>query len=146
MYGDGWAAKNNTIYTFLKTYDSKSEGFNDFKKNYMLYPFIADHTTEDEVKKANYVIVKNVDEIDKIVWQKHVVNYWSRWDYWNVKIIYNHACLPIKLQYKDKDTNNEWLTIVKYTYFNSTPQEYASKFKKYIKQVKAGKFIDPDEE
>lgn len=143
MYGDGWAAKNNTIYTFLKTYNSKSEGFNDFKKNYMLYPFIADHTREDEVKRANYVIVKNVDEI---VWENRVVNNWGSSNYQYIKVFYDHACLPIKVQFMDPDSNNEWITIAKYTYFSSTPQEYANKFKKYIKEVKAGKFIDPDEE
>ena len=140
LYGDGTGVSENTIYAYKKTFKNKWLGFDYFKKTYLFYPIIADNTKSNEVRKSNYVIVKEVKNISK---QKKVIDVWDRHGYkgTRVKVFYNHDCLPIKVQMVDDDTN-KWKTIVKYSYFKSTPQKYEKNWKSYVKQVKAGEFLD----
>ena len=38
------------------------------------------------------------------------------------------------------DETNKWMTLVKYSYFKSTPQKYERNWKNYVKKVRAGEF------
>lgn len=123
-----------------KTFDDKYFGFDYFKDIYFLYPIIADDTTIREVRSSNYVIIKDIKTNST---QKKIIDVWDKHGYkgHKLKVFYNHNYLPIKVQMVDDETN-KWMTLVKYSYFKSTPQKYERNWKNYVKQVKAGYFLD----
>ena len=131
---------DDTIYDYPDTYQDKLLGFNYTKKVNALYPFIADQTTVGEVKKSNYVIVKNVKNNSE---QKKLMDFLHDYGFkgYKVKIFYNHDCLPVKVQLIDRETN-KWKTITKYSYPHITAKEYEKNWKEYVKKVKKGYFVD----
>ena len=140
LYGDGQGVKNNTVYDYDDNYQDKLLGFNYTKKVELLYPLIADKTTIGEVKNSNYVIVKNVKNNSE---QKKLMDFLHDYGFkgYRVKIFYNHDCLPIKVQLIDKDTN-KWKTITKSSYPHISSKQYEKNWKKYVKEVKAGYYLD----
>ena len=139
-YGDKDAVKGDTVYGYEDTFPSKWLGFNYTKKINLLYPIIADETTESEVKRSNYVIVKNVKNGPE---PKKIIDVWHDDGFkgYKVKIFYNHDCLPVKVQLIDRDTNN-WKTVVTYSYPHITAKQYEKNWEKYRKEVKEGYYVD----
>lgn len=72
-YGNGHAVKNNMDYGYEGTYPTKIREFYYYKKICLLYPIIADKTIVDEVKRSNYVIVKDVKKIAK---EREIIDIW----------------------------------------------------------------------
>ena len=138
LYGNGTAAIGDTIYAYQIIFHNKYLGFNYFKRKDMLYPIVADNTTAGEVKRSNYVIVKNVkNKLD----QRKIIDIWHGDGFkgYKVKVFYNNDCLPVKVQLINRETSR-WTTIVKYSYLNLTHKEYKNNWKNYVKQVRAGEF------
>ena len=140
LYGYKYATHNNTIYDYDETYQSRLFAFDHFKKVNLLYPIIADQTSVGEVKKSDYVIVKNVKNHSN---QRKVIEFLHDYGFkgYKVKIFYNHDCLPIKVQLIDRETK-KWKTIAKYSYLHITAKEYEKNWKEYVKEIKAGDFLD----
>ena len=137
MYGDGYGVREDNVYTYKETFKAKWLGFNRYKKIDFLYPIVADNTTVSKVRASNYMIVKDVNKYKEIIDIWHGNGYKGH----KMKVFYNHDCLPIKVQMVDDDTN-KWKTIVKYSYFKSTPEKYERNWKNYVKKAKAGYFLD----
>ena len=139
-YGNGHAIRKDMDYTYEGTYSTTNGGFNYYKDIYLLYPIIADKTTVEEVKKSNYVIVKDVKNNSK---QKKLMQFLHDYGFkgYKVKIFYNHDCLPIKVQLIDRETN-KWKTITKYSYPHISSKQYEKNWKNYVKEVKEGYFLD----
>ncbi|QNQ80629.1 hypothetical protein [Lactobacillus sp. PV034] len=140
LYGDSQGVKNNTVYDYDDNYQDKLLGFNYTKKINLLYPLIADKTTVGEVKRSDYVIVKNVKNNSE---QKKLMDFLHDYGFkgYRVKIFYNHDCLPVKVQLIDRETN-KWKTIAKYSYPRITAKQYEKNWKEYVKKIKAGDFLD----
>ncbi|GBG04641.1 hypothetical protein NR996_02835 [Lactobacillus rodentium] len=139
-YGNGHAVKKNVEYSYDGTYESKISGFYYYRNIFLLYPILADQTRVDEVKKSNYVIVKDVKNNSE---QRKIINVWHDDGFkgYKVKVFYNQECLPVKVQLIDRETN-KWKTGVKYTYPGISSQQYEKNWKEYLKEIKAGDFLD----
>ncbi|WP_379802284.1 hypothetical protein [Lactobacillus rodentium] len=99
-----------------------------------------DRITTSEVKKSNYVIIKNVKNRPE---QRKIIDIWHDDGFkgYKVKIFYNHDCLPVKVQLIDRETN-KWKTIAKYSYPHITAKEYEKNWKEYVKEIREGDFVD----
>ncbi|QNQ80627.1 hypothetical protein [Lactobacillus sp. PV034] len=139
-YGYKWVVKDSLLYTYDGKVRDNKLSFNYFRNLYFLYPILEDRITTSEVKKSNYVIVKNVKNRPE---QKKIVDVWHDDGFkgYKVKIFYNHDCLPVKVQLIDRETN-KWETIAKYSYPHITAKEYEKNWKEYVKEIKAGDFLD----
>ncbi|QNQ80631.1 hypothetical protein [Lactobacillus sp. PV034] len=139
-YGYKWAVKDDIAYTYNGNFRADWLSFNYFKKINLLYPIVADKTTISKVRKSNYLIVKEVRNNSN---QKEIIDIWHDNGHKGnkMKVFYNHACLPIKVQMLDADTN-KWKTIVKYSYPNLTQKKYERNWKNHVKEIKDGEYID----
>ena len=139
-YGNGHAVRKDIDYSYEGPYQTKIRSFYYYKKICLLYPIIADQVKVGKVKESNYVIVKNVKSKSD---QRKIIDIWHGDGFkgYRVKIFYNHECLPVKVQLIDRETN-KWKTAVKYSYPHITAKQYEKNWKEYVKEIKAGDFLD----